>query len=243
MFLFNSVKEVCDRNGYVYKLWQDAERTTEHFPITYAYQEDSLKIGREGGQNRFAQVADLCRLELVYTYGGIYLDSNFLIKDDLLRELEKMNICSNKTFIGAHEDPCGLDCANNAGMKYLSNSFFAATKKNAILSNLLDYDMLDQIDLESSALNKTTGPYYLRSGIHPENENTVGLFNDTQIYPFPMSGSVLREHIDNYCLDRQNTGDSVLFSQGQYLLKNCLDIIPENALAVYLVGLGGSWST
>lgn len=242
-FLFDSVKEVCERNGYQYKLWKETDRTRENFPITHPYQQDAIAIGKEIEQNKFAQVADLARLELIYTYGGIYLDSNFLIKDDLLFEIQKMNICKGMTFIGANEDPCELNCANGKGQKYLTNGFFAATKKHIVIKRLIDSDVLDEIDLYSTEVNKTTGPYFLRSGIKNEKKDQVGLFSHDQIYPFPLSGSELRERIENNCLSRTPIEDGIKFSEGQYLHKNCLDIIPPNALAVYLVGLGGSWST
>lgn len=240
-YLFDSIKEVCERNGYTYKLWKEEDRTNKNFPITYPYQRDAISAGEETGQNRFAQVADFARLEIIYTYGGIYLDSNFLIKDDLLYEIQKMNLCQGKTFIGANEDPCKLDCQNNNGEKYLSNSFFAATKNNNVLKRLIDSDSLDTIDLSSTKINHTTGPYYIRKGIIDPDKDNVGLFDDTQIYPFPFSGSI-REAKKNICLTKNQTSDTVQFNNNQHLLKNCLDIIPNEALAVYLVGLGGSWS-
>lgn len=245
-YIFDTMREISERNGYKYKLWIESDRTKENFPTTYAYQADALIHGENTGQNRYAQVADLARLEIIYRYGGIYLDSIFLVNDNFFLEIEKMNLCENKTFICANEDPCGLDCANGKGEKYLSNSFFAATKGNNVLKRLLDTDeMLDNIDLGSTQINKTTGPYYIRKGIIDPVKQKVGLIETERIYPFPMSGSVLRENKPNICLSNTNVNDGsqIQVAPNRFLDKNCMSKLPPNTLAVYLVGLGGSWST
>lgn len=245
-YIFDKMREACERNGYKYRLWKEEDRTRKNFPITHPYQEDGLRIGKEQGQNRYAQVADLARLEILYHHGGIYLDSIFMVRDAFFRGIETLNICDKKTFLCANEDPCGLDCENAAGEKYLSNSFIASIPKHPVLSRLLDADTsLDNIDLESSAINKTTGPYFLRSGIVivSEAEENIGIIPTEKIYPFPMSGSVLREPKENNCLtqDPEDKSNVIQVSNVKYLYKNCMERNPD-AWAVYLVGLGGSWS-
>lgn len=245
-YIFDEVRKVCERNGYIYKLWTEKERTRKHFPITYPYQQDAIQIGKELGQNRYAQVADLARLEIIYHQGGIYLDSIFLIRDAFFNEIEKKNLCEGNTFICANEDPCELDCQNSKGEKYLSNSFFAASVRHPVLERLLNVDnddnLLDQVDLHSVEINKTTGPYFLRKGIHDPVEDRVGIFPMEKIYPFPMSGST-REPMENTCLTNTptTTEDTVQVGNNRFLYKNCIERNPD-ALAVYLVGLGGTWS-
>lgn len=243
-YLFDKMKAVAEKNGYQYKLWLETDRNKDNFPITYPYQRDSLISGENIGQNRFAQVADFARLELIYTFGGIYLDSTFIVNDDFFAEIERMNIEQHKTFIGCNEDPCGLDCHNNAGKKYLSNAFFAATKKNRILKRLLDTDIMDEIDLDSEAINHTTGPYYFRSGITDQDIPTVGLIDTNKIYPFPMSGSEMREYVPNHCLSTSNQKNAtqIQVTKDKYLDLDCMETMPPGTLAVCLVGLGGTWS-
>jgi len=243
-FLFDQVREVCERNGYKYRLWVNEDRTKANFPITYAYQQTSIELGKKRGQNSMAQVADLARLEILFNHGGIYLDSNFIIKDDFLIELQKMNFCAGKTFIGANEDECGLKCENKDGEKYLSNSFFSSIRRHPVLMRLLDADedgLLENVDFTSPEFNKTTGPYYLRKGIKDPDEDKVGLFETEQIYPFPMSGSD-RPGNPNICITNSAQPNTIQVGPTKYLYRNCSDLIPETALASYMVGLGGSWS-
>jgi hypothetical protein len=244
-YLFDRMRKICEDNGYKYNLWIETDRILDNFPITFAYQQDSITHGKNAGQNRFAQVADLARLEIINRYGGIYLDSLFIINDNFFSEIEKLNICDNKTFICCNEDPCGLNCVGGGNLKYLSNSFFAATKKNKILNRLLDTDILDLIDLENTNINRTTGPYYLRSGIKDEDLDTIGEIKTERIYPFPMSGSPYREDEPNICLSNVNKddGSQLQVSGDKYLDINCFDKLSPDTLAVYLVGLGGTWST
>jgi hypothetical protein len=65
----------------------------------------------------------------------------------------------------------------------------------------------------------------------------VYLFETDKIYPFPMSGSVLREPKENTCII--DTTNMIQISENKYLKKNCS---PNGALATYNVGLGGTWS-
>lgn len=236
------MKSVCERNGYKYRLWTEADRTSRNFPITYAYQQDCIKAGKELGQNRFAQVADLARLEILYHNGGIYLDSIFLVSDKFFQKIQEMNENDGYTFICANEDPCGFKCANGKGKKYMSNSFFASVKSHIVLRRLMDTDVLDEIDLNDPHVNKTTGPYFLRSGIDDPDEDLVGLIKYDSIYPFPMSGSELRPAKKNVCLVDVPEKGAVQVGTNKYLVENCFSKLPKETLAIYLVGLGGSWS-
>jgi len=231
LFMFTNVASICVKHGYDYKLWTNKDRTEANFPKTFEYQEKSIEEGKKVEQNRMAQVSDLCRLEIVHREGGIYLDSNFVIKDDFFRELQE----KTATFIGANEDP-GL-------RKYLSNSFFAATPGHPVLTRLLDEKKLKSIDFQSVHLNKTTGPYYLRSGIENASDDGVVLIDTEKIYPYPMTGSE-RGHIDNPCIttDVDGVEDKIQIDSNRYFLKKCSTLVPESAVAAYMVGLGGSWS-
>lgn len=240
--IFDLMRAACKRNGYKYRLWTEADRTHVNFPITYAYQQDCIKIGKETDQNRFAQVADLARLEILYHLGGIYLDSIFLVNDNFFEKIQMMNENDGYTFICANEDPCGFKCSNGRGQKYMSNSFIASIKKHVVLRRLMDTDVLDEIDLSNPHVNKTTGPYYLRSGIDDPDEDLVGLVKYDHIYPFPMSGSEERPAKKNVCLVDEAEEGAVQVGENKYLVANCFSKLPKETLAIYLVGLGGSWS-
>lgn len=249
-YLFDFNKKICKKNGYDYRLWLEKDRKgaqgKKNFPSTIGYQTTAL----EYGNSRWAQVADLARLEIIYSMGGIYLDSLFEISDLYLQTMTEL-FDKGYQFIGANEDPCGLDCVGFKKMKYLTNSFFAAVNGSRILERLIDDNNLGKIDLESEFVNRTTGPYYLRKGIVNPKKEKVYLFETEQIYPFNVNPSEYREVHPNTCLNKKSIKNSVTVplkdKDGSpiniYLKKNCLSNLKnKKALVIYHSGLGGTWS-
>ena len=248
-YLFDLNKAAAERNGYTYKLWQNADRTPENFPSTIAYQNTAIQTGQATGQSRWAQVADLARLEIVYTKGGIYIDSLFETGDDFYKKMTELSENDAK-FITANEDPCGLDCVGAGGKKYLSNSFFAAMQWSKVLERLVIDSELAKIDLDNAAINQTSGPYYLRTGIVDPVADGVVVLETEQIYPFPMTGSERRPAEVNPFVMRQPSENSIEVRPGMYLQKDALPTLQASReqagrvkpLALYQVGLGGTWA-
>lgn len=260
-YLFDKNAETCKKMGYKHHLWIESDRTEENFPSTYKYQQICLEIGAESGQNRFAQVADLARIEIIYKYGGVYIDSIFEISEDFLSEMTRLSELDKYEFIGANEDPCGLDCEGFEGRKYLTNSFFAGPKGSSIFKRLLEPERLANIDYESQYVNRTTGPYYIRSVITDDDisNDLIYLFNTEDIFPFNVNATAYRPINPNKCLyrymeddegneiaeDDEGSENYIKIKDGQYLLKDCLKTLRkrrENLLAIYHSGLGGTWS-
>lgn len=266
--IFNDNKDVCEKNGFEYKLWKNTDRTPDNFEQTLAYQETAIKTGKEADppQSRWAQVADLARLEIVYNASGIYVDSIIEISPALLLGVVK-SVNSGETFVGCNEDECEpkLDCKNGKGEMYLSNSFFAATRANPIFKRLLS--RLDEINFDNTELNHTTGPYFLRSGILPEDK--VFLFDSKQIYMYNKQDTPYKpstpdpflvstrfpggfKFTDNPSAYYMPGGIKVL--QAEFLQeKGVPETLPEfeqtekivelkGPLAIYHSGLGGTWS-
>ena len=234
-FLFNYNSSICKKMGYEHKLWTDSTRTQKNFPKTFQYQELALAKGQDTGQSRWAQVADLARLEIINELGGIYIDSLFQISETFLK---RMNFLLEKRFllIGANEDPCGLKCNSN-GKQYLTNSFFAAPPNSEVLETLLSEEYLDGIDFESELINRTTGPYFLRSGITQDHidDEVIFLFKTNQIYPFNVNTSKYRQTAQpNYCikntkhLTTSEKNDYVYVDENKSLYKDCFSKIAEN---------------
>lgn len=254
---FDSVKDAAASAGFEYRLWTNADRNLKNFPRTLKIQNAALEKGKEQGQNRWAQVADLARIEIVHNNGGVYLDSLFLVRPQLFKTIEE-KFSTNPTLQGifANEDPCGLECENKEGEKYLANSFFAGVKFCRFLGNLLTKKSLSSIDLENQQVNKTTGPYYLRKGIDSEAEVDedgetyypgIFMLKTEQIYPLPMSGSVRRPPKQNMCLSKTPKEGWIKVRDDMYVDIQCIERYitepgNENTLAYYQVGLGGTWS-
>ena len=171
------------------RLWRNKDLTRKNFPKTWKYIQIAKKIhgkqmyDEEGvklydkdcksplKENRYAQITDLMRLEIIYRNGGFYFDINFEILKPMYNVLNK-----NKKFIGCNEIPR----FKREGS--LSNSFFGAVKNSIILKRLLSKKYLDTIDFLNDQVSSETGPGYLRMGI---NLNDSYLILPTKyMYPF-----------------------------------------------------------
>jgi hypothetical protein len=247
--MFSANKKVCEQSGFEYKLWKNQDRNAENFPQTIAYQDAALEAGKATGQSRWAQVADLARLEIVYNSGGIYADSLVEITPALLKAVTEA-INQGAQFVGCNEDECEppLDCKNAQGEMYLSNSFFAATRGNPIFERLLSDASLDNINMEDERLNHTTGPYFLRSAITPEDK--VFMFKSNQVYQFNQQETPYKGATPDPFLFKSTVAGAVKVNDTMYYLpggvqKLQTDFLVANKgpLATYHSGLGGTWST
>lgn len=267
--LFDKNKALCEANGYVYKLWKEVDRTEENFEITFAYQETA----REKGPTRWAQVADLARLEILYNTGGIYVDSIVELSPALFLAVEKaMPDAKEHYFVGCNEDPCDpfgtgeSACKGTGGKPYLTNSFFATTRANPVFKRLLDFDVLDAIDMDNNMINETTGPYFLRTMITDPAADHVTLLDSSQIFQFNQQPTQSKKEpvLDRF-ISATETPGSIKVKDGQYFTPGGIEVLQreflglaegtpltaehyqslverKGPLATYHSGLGGTWS-
>jgi hypothetical protein len=170
------------------RLWGNRDLTKQNFPLTWKYIQKAFSVhgqqlvDDEGNKmydkdynplthNKYAQITDLMRLEIVYREGGFYFDTTFEILKPMYNLLNK-----KKRFVGCNEIPRFKDVYD------LSNSFFGAIKKNVILKRLLSKNYLDSINFWSDQIAIETGPSYLRSGIH--KNDSILIFPANYFYPF-----------------------------------------------------------
>ena len=224
--LMKNVETMALNNGYQYKCWTNEDLFFENFPLVWEFINLAIEKGEELEQSRFAQVADLARLEILHRFGGIYMDSLFEISPKFLEFISKNN---KRELIVANEDPCGLKCEGVDGKKYMSNGFFACQPGSEILKRLLNYDVLESVDWDSVYINRTTGPYFFRSAM--KSRDNILVIPTEQIYPFMVNDSAYRKAKPNECI----TADDKV-------LHNCLKEKYPKSLAVYHSGFGGSWS-
>ena len=169
-------------------IWSNKYLIQSNFPLTWKYIQKANRI--HGKQlfdgddnlmydkdykplthNKYAQITDLMRLEILYREGGFYFDTTFEILKPMYNLLNK-----NKKFIGCNEVPRFKNHYD------LSNSFFGSSQKNIILKRLLSKKYLDSIDFLSDQIAIETGPSYLRSGILSTDK--VLIFPTKYFYPF-----------------------------------------------------------
>ena len=223
--LMEGVKTVAEHNGFIYKRWTNAELNETNLPITYALIQESIRIGEQTEQSRFAQVADFARYEFLHRFGGVYLDSLFEIGDKFCAHIFNHR---NFEIIVSNEDPCKLQCKGGLGKKYLSNGFFACVPGSIPLKRLLSAPSLKAINLHSKYINQETGPYFFRSGI--TNADKVHVIETDRIYHFMVNDSDYRSGQPNKCVLNDK------------LIHDCLHKKYPKSLAVYHSGFGGSWS-
>ena len=78
-------------------------------------------------------------------------------------------------------------------------------------------------------INRTTGPYYFRSGM--KTGDKIHVVDTEKIYPFMVNDSEYRPGEPNQCV-----------TEGDKLVHDCLHKKYPGSLAVYQSGFGGSWS-
>ena len=240
-FMFREVERMCKNNGYEYKLWTMEDFNEKNIPITWDHISEALEIGDEQDHNRWAQVADLSRLDLVYKYGGIYMDSLFQVKDIFFKEMNKL--IGKYEFIACNEEPVGLK------EKWISNGFFASYPKSNILNNILVRESLNTIDLKKQVITQTTGPWYFRKGFNNIGKTKLHIINPELIYPFlTHKDTVKRKQEINKCLVKYDSSIKEKLIEinkkenlYMYKPKYCADMY-KNSWVIYHSGLGGTWS-
>jgi mannosyltransferase OCH1-like enzyme len=138
---------------YEYRLWTDADITPANF-TNYEY---IMKT------KNYAQKADIMRYEILYKFGGIYLDID-------------MEVFKNLSPLLTHD----LIVCNEDGNihRYMTNAFIAASKQNAQL--LACVNAIPTIDF-TKPVNVATGPYFFRKCIRLTD--SVSILPTAYIYP------------------------------------------------------------
>ncbi len=113
-------------------------------------------------------VPDIARLDILYNYGGIYLDTDV----ELLRSLDELLYQS--AFVGV-EKWGNINIGGCCG----------AVSKHPIIKQILDFRINERFILEDGSLNQTTCGYYetiplIKLGMKPNN--TIQKIHDMTIY-------------------------------------------------------------
>lgn len=120
--------------GFEYRLWGNADITPENFK--------NYEIIMKASS--YAQKSDIMRYEILYKYGGIYLDID-------------MEVFQNMSPLLTHDlVVCNEDENINS---YMTNAFIACIAGNENLKNCVN--SVPTINF-SQSINVATGPYYFR---------------------------------------------------------------------------------
>ncbi len=154
------------------------KRILPDFSIKKWTYEDAMAIGcdfiKEALENKkWAFAADAVRFYAVYKEGGIYMDSDILLKrrfDDLL---------SNSAFFTFHEN----DGKPTFG---LQAAFFAGTAGNIFCHDVYEYYASHHFVNKDGTLNETISPYIMQRVAEKygyKMEDTLQTFEGITIYP------------------------------------------------------------
>ena len=223
--------------GWKYVLWKNNSLTKKNFPKSWNYIQRSLDIGKELGKNKFAQIADLMRLEILYNYGGLYADATL----EPLKNFNKL-IKSTDRFVISNEDPCGFHCQGYNDLYYMSNSFIASVPKHTILKRALNKRNLDKINFRSLHVNVETGPYYIRKHIK-EDEDDITLIETRIIYPHGYETQYKDETEDLCFFYNKNKKSNIKIkkpnNENVYLQYPCNEY--PDSYSIKHWDIGGSW--
>ena len=143
---------------YEFRLWTDKDLTSDNF-LNLEYIHKAIK---------YAQKADIMRYEILYRYGGIYLDTDF----ELLK---------NITSLLTHDL---VICNEDSNYKhYMSIGFIAASKGHKILKRCVENIQFCSLNGLEDPICVETGPWYFRKQI--EFDESIRMLPIHFMYPIP----------------------------------------------------------
>lgn len=176
--LVNRNEEILSPWGWQLRLWGIGDVTKDNFPNTYATIKRGLEHHARTGQNTFSMVGDLMKFEILYTHGGLYLDTNVeLLRDPSPLFWDTANIGREAFFIA---DP-GDNRFISAGM------IGALAPGSKLLGRVVENPAyLEGVDFGHHCIaNALTGPVMLT--MHLEHDKslleTVSVFDRDVAYP------------------------------------------------------------
>lgn len=149
-------REICP--DYKFMKWDET-----NFDVNkYKYTQEAYE------NKKWAFVSDVCRLEKLHEYGGIYVDVN-------TRVLKKFDpLLSNSMFIGFEQD--GV----------IAPSVFGARKGHGIVKTLLNRYKSESLfnergDINLTTINNRLQPILIEAGMRPDN--SLQKLSDIVVYP------------------------------------------------------------
>jgi mannosyltransferase OCH1-like enzyme len=137
----------------------------------------------------FGMRSDLLRYEILYQYGGLYMDTDFVcVNPELLR--------------AAHENYSFYSSAMLDRDLLITNGFIGCQKNHQILEHVIDsitfrMRAFDGVTCPYTKILHQTGPHAITSSVLQNLNNDVKIFPSSSIFPFP---GALRN--DNLSLDQ-----------------------------------------
>ena len=172
----NFIKRIKELHPtFEYRLWTDKDLTSHNF----------INIDYINKTQSYAQKADIMRLEILYNYGGIYLD----IDMEVLKNLESL---LTHNLVVCNEDK-NID-------KYMTNAFIASIPYNINLKRCIKNIQYINFSLP---VNEATGPHYFRKNILLDTNTRV--LSTESIYPIPFGTIIYDNYMNNIDISKTYT--------------------------------------
>ena len=153
------VKKKCDDNGWEYKLWgNNGIESLGKFKNKDLFDRTP----------NFGQKADILRNVILYEYGGVYLDTDFMIVK-LFDELLDLDFF------------CGI-CYDD--WPSMSNSIIGSKPKSKAITAMQTYDK-EMKWHDGMAIIDSTGPYHTTRKVLENIDNNTVVFPNSYFYPYP----------------------------------------------------------
>lgn len=159
----NSWKRFCKRYNWRYFLW--TEKELEVFGLTNRKEFEEAKS--------YQEKADIARYEIIYRYGGLYIDCDMIW---LGHDLDKYIPFKTSHFIGVQEYPSSS--ISTIGSPYLSNGFFASSPNHKILLRCIQI-IPERVKLPTVHTFIKTGPTLLNKCV----EEIINIIPYNYIFP------------------------------------------------------------
>lgn len=258
----NAQKEIMLSNkrllndNWVYRLWTNKDLTKQNFPNTWKYIQKSFSEGKKRGKIWYAQISDLMRYEILYHYGGVYMDAGIQLVKQLDDIINIANLNKQKIILCNQDKDCEpLKCGyfhevngKSIYKKYISNSFIACVHHSVYMTRAVCSHKLNKIDFTDSQVDFQTGPSYLRSTF--KKSKNIFVLPTHYIYPFnwyEAAGANMSLNLkksNDQCISRKKP--KVPYVIGTDQLKRKIYVkLPcnkyPNSYAIKHWDLGGSW--
>lgn len=192
----------CNKYKWEHKLWREADIAKLKLKNKKLYE----------NAKSYQQKSDIARYEIMYKYGGVYLDADMIwLKSDLGKYLPINNV----DFIGVQEP---FSCISYKYIKtpFIANGFFGCSKGNSIMKKCIK-TIPNRINVSSKAFI-TTGPGLLNSVI----DIPISIVPTPWVFPMDFRGLKTTENIDKFI------GKSLVFTKTGFELlgypKNIQDV-------------------
>ena len=186
-----TVKEFCSIYGHTYILWDNT-----NIPLLI----NSNKFNKE---HTLMGKADILRYEILYSYGGIYVDADSVIINGTLLNTMIINFFSQ-----TNEILFGKDTHD-----FIANGVIFSKKESPFLKKIIDYiGKLEESQLTENKPWIKYGSYLITDIYNTDPYDSIELMDQNVFYPFGWSWSSI-ESLD-YHKSLTFPPESVMFQYG-----------------------------